>query len=81
MYCVEAPKTAAECRTVLARLKARGLVSEYNVVFRRLCMLSGNAMSDLGDPLVADFYAMLAAYEQLLSEKNGRNQPASRTRQ
>src|SRR3954465_12225712 len=33
------------------------------------------------DPLVRDFHATLAAYEQLLTEKNGRNQTAGRTRQ
>jgi hypothetical protein len=30
--------------------------------------------------LVRDFYEALAAYEQLLTEKNGRNTPATRTR-
>jgi hypothetical protein len=31
--------------------------------------------------LVRDFYETLAAYEQLLTEKNGRNTPATRTQQ
>jgi hypothetical protein len=33
------------------------------------------------DPLHRDFYETLAAYEQLLTEKNGRTTKASRTRQ
>ena len=36
---------------------------------------------DLNDPLTKDFNETLAAYERLLTEKNGRRTPASRTRQ
>ena len=36
---------------------------------------------DQTDPLERDFYQTLAAYEQLLTEKNGRKTSASRTRQ
>ena len=46
--------------------------------FRRLCVLEG---LDQTDPLHRDFYETLAAYEQLLTEKNGRTTKASRTRQ
>jgi hypothetical protein len=35
---------------------------------------------DHNDPLERDFYATLAAYEELLSEKNGKRTLASRTR-
>jgi hypothetical protein len=53
----------------------------YSAVFRRLCQLVGNENDDPDDPLVRDFYETLATYEQLLTEKNRRNTPASRTRQ
>jgi hypothetical protein len=43
--------------------------------------LVGSENDDPADPLVRDFYETLAAYEQLLTEKNGRNTAASRTRQ
>jgi hypothetical protein len=46
-----------------------------------MCALVGSAHDDPDDPLVRDFYETLAAYEQLLTEKNGRTQPAMRTRQ
>ncbi len=46
--------------------------------FRRLCALEGQ---DQTDPLHRDFYETLAAYEQLLTQKNGRTTKATRTRQ
>lgn len=46
--------------------------------FRRRCELLG---LDYDDPLERDFHSMLAAYEELLSEKNNRRTAASRTRQ
>jgi hypothetical protein len=46
-----------------------------------MCQLVGSANDDPSDPLVKDFYETRAAYEQLLTEKNGRTQPAHRTRQ
>jgi|SRR4051794_38564483 len=81
MYDVAKLKTAAECRTVLERAKARNLPEVYNAVFRRLCALVGSEHDDPDDPLVRDFYETLGAYEQLLTEKNGSNTLASRTRQ
>jgi len=74
-------KTADECRTVMERARSRNMPEVYSVVFKRLCELVGNENDDPSDPLVRDFYETLAAYEQLLTEKNGRNTPASRTRQ
>jgi hypothetical protein len=56
------------------RLK-RGEV--WQKAFRRLCELEG---SNQADPLHRDFYATLRAYEELLTEKNGRTTRA-RTRQ
>jgi hypothetical protein len=81
MYDLEKLKTAQECRTVMERARERNLPDVYNAAFRRLCTLVGNANDDPSDPLVADFYKTLAAYEQLLTEKNNRNTAASRTRQ
>lgn len=46
--------------------------------FRHLCRLEGR---DWNDPLEREFYGTLAAYEELLTQKNGRRTPASRTRQ
>ena len=46
--------------------------------FKRLCELEGMGQTD---PLHRDFYKMLAAYEELLTEKHGRTTRASRTRQ
>jgi hypothetical protein len=46
--------------------------------FRRICTLEG---LNQDDPLHRDFHETLAAYEQLLTDKNGRTTKASRTRQ
>ena len=81
MYDVDKLRTPQECRTVMQRARDRNLPEVYNAAFRRLCTLIGNANEDPSDPLVADFYKTLAAYEQLLTEKNNRNTAASRTRQ
>jgi hypothetical protein len=81
MYDAAKLKTVAECRTVLDRARARQLDDVYSAVFRRMCQLVGHENDDPDDPLVRDFYETLAAYEQLLTEKNGRNTPATRTRQ
>jgi hypothetical protein len=81
MYDARKLKNVAECRTVLARARARGLKDVYDAVFRRLCELVGSEYDDPDDPLVRDFYETLAAYEQLLTEKNGKTTIASRTRQ
>jgi hypothetical protein len=53
----------------------------YAAVFRHMCHLVGSAQDDPDDPLVRDFHETLAAYEQILTEKNGRTTLASRTRQ
>lgn len=81
MYDVRTLKSVAECRTVMDRAKKGGNDAVYQNVFRRMCELSGHQNDDPDDTLVRDFHATLAAYEQLLTEKNGRNQPAGRTRQ
>jgi hypothetical protein len=81
MYDVSKLKTPDDCRTVMQRARDRDLSDVYNAAFKRLCELIGNANDDPSDPLVRDFYETLAAYEQLLTEKNGRTTAASRTRQ
>ena len=74
-------KTTDECRTIMQRARDRNLPDVYNAAFSRFCELTGRANDDPSDPLIADFYKTLAAYEQLLTEKNERNTIASRTRQ
>jgi hypothetical protein len=81
MYDVSKLTNVDECRTVMARAKQRGMQDVDAAVFKRYCALVGNANDDPSDPLVRDFYETLAAYEQLLTEKNGSTTIASRTRQ
>ena|SRR5438132_10828098 len=81
MYNVSKLTTPDDCRTVMARAKHRGMQDVYAAVFKRYCALVGNANDDPSDPLVRNFYETLAAYEQLLTEKNGSTTVASRTRQ
>jgi hypothetical protein len=81
MYDVTKLKTPAECRTVMARARGRNEAEIYQAVFRRMCQLIGFENDDPADPLVREFYETLAAYEQLLTEKNGKTTVATRTRQ
>jgi hypothetical protein len=81
MYDVTKLKTLAECRTVMQRARTRNVPEVYEAVFRRMCQLVGSENDDPTDRLVRDFYETLAAYEQLLTEKNGHTTAASRTRQ
>jgi|SRR6185437_13563888 len=46
-----------------------------------MCALAGNENDDPNDPLVREFFVTLAAYEQLLTEKNEKTTVAARTRQ
>jgi len=68
----------AELRQVMANAKRLGNEGIYWEAFSRLCRISGR---DEPDPLVRDFCSTLAAYEELLSLKNGRKTLANRTRQ
>jgi hypothetical protein len=81
MYDVSKLLIPHDCRTVMARAKQRGMQGVYTAVFKRYWALVGNENDDPSDPLVRDFYETLAAYEQLLTEKNGSTTIASRTRQ
>ncbi|OHC75244.1 MAG: hypothetical protein A3G18_03170 [Rhodospirillales bacterium RIFCSPLOWO2_12_FULL_58_28] len=65
-------------RNLMANAKRLGRDDVWWEAFRRLCALEGMNQTD---PLHRDFYKMLVAYEELLTEKNGRTTRASRTRQ
>jgi hypothetical protein len=80
-YNVSSLKTPVQCRTVMARAKEQGLDEVYKAVFQRYCDLVGQSVEDPEDPLVRGFFETLAAYEQLLTERNGKTTKASRTRQ
>lgn len=67
----------ADLRTLMTNAKRLGRDDIWREAFRRLCSLEG---ADQTDPLQRDFYQTLAAYEQLLTQKNGRATRASRTR-
>ena len=81
MYDVSKLKTIEECRTVMDRAKKLGKTDIYKNVFQRFCQLHGTLNEDPDDTLIKEFWETLGAYEQLLSEKNGRRTSASRTRQ
>ena len=65
-------------RNLMDNARRLGREDLYLHAFRRLCELEG---LDLSDPLERDFYQVLNAYEELLTEKNGRTTKANRTRQ
>ena len=67
----------AALRTLMQNAKRLGRDDVWQEAFRRLCSLEGAGQTE---PLHRDFHETLAAYEQLLSEKNGRATRASRTR-
>jgi len=67
----------AALRTLMQNAKRMGRSDIWREAFQRLCSLEG---ADQTEPLHREFYETLAAYEQLLSEKNGRATRASRTR-
>ena len=81
MYDVSVLKTQEKCRIVMERAKEKGDDDFYAKVFRRSCEIVGSEHDDPDDPLIREFWETLAAYEQLLTEKNGRKTPATRTRQ
>jgi hypothetical protein len=65
-------------RNIMTNAKRLGDDDIWRRAFRRLCAVEGLNQTD---PLHRDFYETLAAYEQLLTDKNGRTTNASRTRQ
>ena len=60
---------AADLRTLMVNAKRLGRDDIWGDALRRLCVLEGDGQAD---PLHRGFYEVLAAYEQLLSEKNAR---------
>lgn len=67
----------AALRTLMINAKRLGRDDIWGEAFRKLCSLEG---AEQTEPLHRDFYETLAAYEYLLSQKNGRATRASRTR-
>jgi len=60
---------AADLRTLMVNAKRLGRDDIWSDALRRLCVLEGDGQTD---PLQRGFYEVLAAHEQLLSEKNAR---------
>lgn len=67
-----------QLQTLMKNAKKQNRDDVYFEALRRRCELEG---LNFDDPLDQDFHSMLAAYEELLSEKNQRRTSASRTRQ
>ena len=65
---------ADDLRTLMANAKRLGRDDVWREAFRRFCALEG---ADQTDPLHRGFFEMVAAYEQLLSERNARATRAS----
>jgi hypothetical protein len=74
-------KTVDDCRRVMMRAREQKREDLYSLAFKRQCEIAGSERDDPSDPLVRRFFETLAAYEQLLSEKNHSNTVAARTRQ
>ena len=74
-------KTPEEAQNLMANARRLGREDIYQAAFARKCELEGQKNDDPNDPLAKDFWLTLAAYEQLLSEKNGKRTIAARTRQ
>ena len=65
-------------QNLMDNAKRLGRDDIYRLAFARKCALEGLTMDD---PVEREFYTVLAAYEELLTEKNGRTTKANRTRQ
>ena len=70
-------KTADECRGLMVNADRLGNAEVHRLAFQRLCVLAGE---DEDTPLARDFAEVLAAYEESLTQKNGRKTRATRTR-
>jgi hypothetical protein len=67
-----------DLRVVMTNAKRLQREDIWREAFSRLCSLQA---SEQEDPLYRDFYATLAAYEELLAEKNGqKRRPATYVR-
>jgi hypothetical protein len=74
-------KTPQEAQNLMDNARRMGREDIYQLAFTRKCELESRVHDDPNDPLVRDFWMMVAAYEQLLSEKNEKRTAAARTRQ
>ena len=72
-------RTAEECRGLMVNADRLGNAEVHRLAFQRLCVLAGEDLED-GGALQRDFAEVLAAYEELLTQKNGRKTRATRTR-
>lgn len=67
-----------DLRQVMANAKTQSRPDVYWAAFNRLCEIQG---MNYEDPLEKDFFCVLSAYEELLTEKNGKTTKANRTKQ
>src|SRR5262249_330941 len=70
-------RDADQIRNLMTNARRLGREDVYWKAFGRLCALEG---IDENDPLHRECFQTLAAYEELLTQKNGRTTKASRTR-
>jgi hypothetical protein len=71
-------KDASKVENLMANARKQNETALADACFRRLCELRGEGFET---PLERRFWSTVAAFEQLLSAKNGRKTVASRTRQ
>lgn len=74
---IESYADPGQLRTLMQNARRMGREDIWRQAFDQLCSLEG---AGLADPLERAFYRTLAAYEELLTEKNRRVTRASRTR-
>lgn len=72
-------KTAEDCKNLMENARQRGRWDIYDIAFTRKCEIEGDKHNDPRDPLIRDFYVMLAALQIVLTEKNGRTTIPQRT--
>jgi hypothetical protein len=75
MKSVDSYTDAKQLRILMGNAKRRDADDIYWAAFKRMCEISATG----NDPLTRDFNRIIAAYEQLLSEKNGKRTRATRT--
>ncbi|MAL09299.1 MAG: hypothetical protein CMF74_06515 [Maricaulis sp.] len=72
-------RTADECRGLMTNAERLGNEEVHRLAFQRLCVLAGEA-EEIDDEREREFAQVLAAHEELLSQKNGRKTKATRLR-
>ena len=71
-------KDKQQLLNLISNSKRLGREDIKNNALKRLCELEG---VNVNEPLERDFFQVLAAYEYMLTEKNGRTTKATRVRQ